>query len=162
MSAPPWIWIHARRWYRLPHQLHHRAEPFPAEKARRLTVTLFRPTCQPTKFEADLSGRVLIPHAVNYLRRHPAGALDSCTREVLRRELVGWLAEHRRMVDTLQAQDLKEYKAEAAEVLAKVNRALGCLDDCGHSENLSGREAGPSGDNDNLASGGDAPRTLAS
>lgn len=130
-----------------------------AGRVRRLTVTIFRPTCRPTKFD-DLTGRVLIPHAVNYLRRHPAAALDAGTRESLRRELVGWLAEHSRMVDTLEAEDLKQYKAEAAEVLAMVNRALGRLDS-GQTENLTTREVG-SEDTGYLESAGDAPRTLAS
>jgi hypothetical protein len=66
------------------------------------------------------------------------------------------------MVDTLQAQDLKQYQAEVAQVLAKVNRALGLLGDSGQTGNLGSGEVDQSGDSDYLESAGDAPRTLAS
>ena len=125
-------------------------------------MNLFRPTCRPTAFEADLSGQVLIPNAVNYLRRNPAGTLDAYTREMLRRELTGWLAEYDRMAETLEPEDLKRYHATVAEVLAKVEGALARLDGSGATEDPGSREASRPEDAERLESTGHAPRTLAS
>ena len=122
----------------------------------------FRPTCRPTAFDADLSGQVLIPNAVNYLRRHPVGTIDAHTREILRRELAGWLAEYNRIVDVLPPEDLAQYRTAVAEVLAKVQGAMDRLDGNGQTESLNLREADLPEDTDHRTSAGGARRTLAS